>query len=173
MITLYKYIFYKAYYFCIRIFNEREFPWFFASGILSLIVVITLVTLLEIIEYIILPNRINFFSEYQGYFALGVLFALAFYVKSENRYITIIEECKSISQKRQRLLFSIAIVYSIVLVFIFLLIGYLLQQYNSSHSPRLVLSQSPWSVSAQTTMKTTLDFHSVRTQTEDKTKSKN
>lgn len=130
---LYKYIFCKAYYFCIRVFKEKEFPWAFASGIVTLCLVTNIVVLLEIVEYAMLPDGINIYAPYHGYFAVALWILIQLYVTRDKRYIKILESCKSLSAKKRQMLRYISIVYVIVLVIGFFWLGYLLREYNLGH----------------------------------------
>lgn len=133
MITLYKYIFYKAYFFCIKVFKEKDFPWFFASFVVTMTAVTTLVVLLELLEYILLPTEINIYGQYQGYFALAVLGCVALYVKRNDKYVEILKSCEDVPLNKQKLLLYVTICYAIILFVSFFLLGHLFREYNRSH----------------------------------------
>jgi len=133
MIMLYKYIFCKSYYFCIRFFKEKEFPWAFASGIITFCAVTSLVVFLEAVEYILLPNKINIYSTYHGFFAVALWVFIQIYVTRNKRYLKILETCKNIPIERQKILGFVSIVYILILFIGFFGLGYLIREYNLSH----------------------------------------
>lgn len=130
MVGLYKYIFFKAYDFCIRVFKEKDFPWFFASGVISMTFVTTLIVLLELFEYVMLPTKVEIYGKYHGYFSLLMLLGTGFYMKQNNRYLKILEYCRNQTEQRQSLMRYLSVLYFISLFISFFLLGYLLRQYN-------------------------------------------
>ncbi len=92
MLHIYKYIFCNAYYFCLKIFKEKEFPYFFASTIVSLTFVTTIITLLKTFQYIMIPNRINIYNDYHGYFSLLMLVVFGIYFYKDKKYERLLSE---------------------------------------------------------------------------------
>nr|WP_320117915.1 hypothetical protein [uncultured Marinifilum sp.] len=84
MKDLYRYIFTKAYFFCITVFKEKEFPQYFASGVVTLALVTQIVIILELIEYLSFPTRVNIFGEYHGYFAVFCWGVVLLYINNAN-----------------------------------------------------------------------------------------
>jgi hypothetical protein len=115
MITLYKYIFCKAYYFCIIVFKERDFPWFFASGAMSMAFVVNILVLVGLITITILPNLADILGRYYGWFSLLMLVSTAFYMKQGNRYRTILEDGKILPVTKRKTLRYISLIYIITL----------------------------------------------------------
>lgn len=130
---LYRYIFCKAYYFCIWAFKEKDTPWIWAGMTTSMIIVGTVITLLQLIEVLMLPSRINIYGEYHGYFSLGMAVVIVLYVKQGDRYLNVLETCKKLSEKRRKVLRYISIVYLLILFASFFWSGYLIREYNLSH----------------------------------------
>jgi len=133
VITLYKYIFCKAYNFCIRAFKEKEFPWAFASGMVTLCIVTSIVILLEVMEYMVLPYRINIYASYHGYLAVALWILIQIYITRKKKYLRILEECKNIPLKKQKILRSLSIAYLLLLFIGFFGLGYLIREYNINH----------------------------------------
>jgi len=133
MIVLYRYIFTKAYFFCINIFKEKEFPQYFASGVVTLAMVTNIVILLELIEYLSFPTRVNIFGEYHGYFALFSWGVVLLYVNNKKRYLKILEHNSNISERKKKRLRIISIVYLLFLFVTFFLLGALIREYNINH----------------------------------------
>lgn len=133
MVMLYKYIFSKAYYFCISVLKEKEFPWIWAGMTTSMIFVATVITLLELIEYIMLPTRINIYGEYHGFFSLGTAIIIVLYVSYNKKYAEILESYNALSEKRRKVFRYVSVVYIVILAVSFFWLGYLLREYNISH----------------------------------------
>lgn len=133
MVVLYRYIFTKAYFFCINIFNEKEFPQYFASGVVTLAMVTNIIILLELIEYFSFPIRVNIYSEYHGYFALFSWGIVLFYVNYKKRYLKVLEHNRNISVKKKKNLKIISITYLLFLFVAFFLLGALIREYNINH----------------------------------------
>ncbi len=126
-------MFTKAYFFCINIFKEKEFPQYFASGVVTLTMVTNIVILLELIECILFPIRVNIFGEYHGYFALFSWGLVLLYVNNKKRYLKILEHNSNISEKKKKRLRIISIVYLLFLFVTFFLLGALIREYNINH----------------------------------------
>jgi len=135
MVSLYKYIFYKAYFFCSNVLKEKESPQYFASGVVTLALVTNLVIVLEIIEYSFLPNRINIFGNYHGYFAVIFWLLLSFYLNQSKRYVRILNFCKDLKNDTRKNLYRISLIYLLALFIGFFLMGALLREYNINNPP--------------------------------------
>jgi len=133
MVVLYRYIFTKAYFFCINIFKEKEFPQYFATGMVTLAIITNFYILLSLIEYMMLPIRFNQYGEYYKYFALLVLAIALFYVNNKKRYLKILEYISSISERKKKKLRIISIVYLLFLFVAFFFLGALIREYNINH----------------------------------------
>ncbi len=133
MVVLYRYIFTKAYFFCINVFKEKEFPQYFATGMVTLAIITNFYILLSLIEYLMLPVRFNQYGEYYKYFALIVLAFALFYVNNKKRYLKILEHNSDISERKKKKLRIISIVYLLFLFVTFFLLGALIRDYNINH----------------------------------------
>ena len=131
--TLLKFIFARSYYFCIKVFKEKEFPQYFAGGVLTLVIFTSLLIILEIIEYVMLPMRINIGRGYHGYIALIGWFTILYYLNKNKRYSQILDDVEKMSDAAKKKLSIISFFYSFFLIIGFFLLGYLLRQYSINH----------------------------------------
>ena len=115
MVTLYKYIFCKAYYFCVNVFKEKEFPWFFASGAMSMAFVINVLILEGLVTIAFLPNLSDLVGDYYGVFSLSMLVVTAFYMKTGDRYRRVLEDGKKLPVAKRKALRYISLIYLITL----------------------------------------------------------
>jgi hypothetical protein len=129
MTKIYKYIFSRAYYFCINVFREKEFPYFFASGVVSMLFVGSIVVALELLKYAMLPIEINIYGKYHGYFSLTMLAVISILLSRNNYYLKILKFYHGRSAKENRSLALWSSVYIIIVLFGFFFIGYLLRDY--------------------------------------------
>jgi len=130
---LYKYIFYSAYNFCIRVFKEKDFPQFFASGVISMIFVGSIIVILELVEYLMLPTVINTYGKYHGYFSLAMLLIIAFFINHNKNYSIILKDVEAMTTKERRTLSMWSWIYTCVLLISFFYLGYLLREYGMNH----------------------------------------
>ena len=130
---LYNYIFGKAFFFCINFFKEKEFPQYFAAGMVTFAMVTNIYILLSLVEYLMLPDRFNVYGEYYGYFSLATLGVVFFYVNHKKRYKKIIESYKGIPDKKREKLKIYSIIYLLFLFIGFFLLGALIREYNINH----------------------------------------
>ena len=130
---LFKYIFCKAYYFCIHAFKEREFPWAWAGLTTTMIVVATMLTLLTLFEVLMLPERINTYGEYHKYFSVAMAILGLFYIKYGDRYLRILETFKKLPEKRKKVLGYVSVIYLVILVVSFFWLGEIIREHNLSY----------------------------------------
>lgn len=128
MVILYKYIFYNAYYFCINVFKEKEFPWAWAGMTSSMVFVATLVAMLELIEFLMLPSRINTYGEYHGYFSLGMAMLSVFFVRYNNNYQKILKDVETLPLDVRKRVKYLSVFYVLVVVISFFYLGYLIRE---------------------------------------------
>jgi hypothetical protein len=133
MIVLYRYIFTKAYFFCINIFKEKEFPQYFATGMVTLAIITNFYILLSLIEYLMLPVRFNQYGEYYKYFALIALAIALFYTNNKKRYLKILEHNSKVSKRKKKKIKIYSIIYLLFLFIAFFLLGALIREYNINH----------------------------------------
>jgi len=130
MIKFFLYIYYKSYYFCIRIFKEKEFPQIWAGSVVAFLIFTNIVVLLEIVEYWMLPQRINIYSEYHKFFALAFIGIMQLYLHINKRYLRLLDYYKDIPETTKRVFRILSIVYYISLAFGFFFLALLLRENN-------------------------------------------
>ncbi len=109
-------------------FKENEFPWMFAIGTVSITFVANIVSLLELVEYLMLPSRINIYGDYHGYFSLGFLILSAILINQNNYYHKVLKEVEKYpAEKRSRIaIISVAYVLAVYTSLIYL--AYLIRE---------------------------------------------
>jgi len=130
MIQLYKYIFYRAYFFCINVFKEKEFPYIWASFIVAFLIFCNIITLVTALEYFMLPERIETYADYNKYFALIFLLFVEVFFYWRGRYSRVVESFKNIKPRRDLVLKVISIFYILITVFLFFYLSSLVREYN-------------------------------------------
>lgn len=130
---LFKYIFCKAYYFCIWAFKEKDFPWAWAGMTTSFVFVVTIINLLKLLEVLIFPERINIYGEYHKYFSLSMAILALFYVKHGNRYVKILADCKKLPERKRKILRYVSVAYLLILGVSFFLLSEIIRDFNLSH----------------------------------------
>lgn len=127
MLSFYRYIFYKSYFFCINTFKEKEFPQIWATSVVSFLITINIIVLLEIVEYTMLSNEMSGFGTYYKYFAMFFWGGALIYIHINKRYLKIIECYSAIPSKKKSLFRILSIAYYVVTAISFFLMGALLR----------------------------------------------
>ncbi len=127
MKDLYSYIFTKAYFFCINVFKEKEFPQYFAIITVTLIGVTNLYIILSLIEYIMLPDRFIPYDGYFKYFSLASVLTSLAYFNYKERYKAILSYNSELSSLKARRLKTVSIIYVLLLFVGFFTVGALLR----------------------------------------------
>ena len=130
---LYKYIFYKVYFFYIKVFKEKEISHWFAAGIIAVIIVGTLQVLVDFYSYFFNLEVIGDYTSYNKYLVLVLGFSLMFYVSKQKRYLKIIEDCEQLPKGKRKVLGYISILYVTAVFVAFFWIGELIRDYNIMH----------------------------------------
>jgi len=130
---LFKYIFYKVYFFYIKVFKEKEIPHWFASGILAVILVGTLQVLIDFYSYFFNNELIGIYTSYNKYIVLGLGIFLMYYVSKQKRYLKIIEDCEQLPKNKRRSLGYISVLYVVAIFVGFFWVGELIRNYNMMH----------------------------------------
>jgi hypothetical protein len=130
---LFKYIFYKVYFFYVKAFKEKEIPHWFAAGILAVIIVGTLQVLVDFYSYFFNPEIIGVYTSYNKYLVLLLGFSLMFYVSKQKRYLKIIEDCEQLPKSKRKVLSYISILYVTAVFVGFFWVGELIRDYNMIH----------------------------------------
>lgn len=129
---MFTYIFSKTYYFYVRVFREEDIPHWFASAVLTLLLVINIVVILDVVLFIIKPEIIKDINVYYKYFALITLFGTIFYMHRGGRYKKVLKSFDSLSRKRNRTLGIISVIYISLLIGGFICIGELVRDFNAN-----------------------------------------
>lgn len=127
---LYKYIFYKVYFFYIKVFKEKEIPHWFAASVVTLIIVVNIIFVADGIQYFIYPEINESIDVYYKYFALVVLAVIMWFVNGNRRYLKIIDDCEQLTKSKRKVLGYISILYIAVVFVGFFWVGELMRNYN-------------------------------------------
>jgi len=127
MKDLYSYIFTKAYFLCINIFKEKEFPQYFAIITVTLIGVTNLYIILSLIDFIMLPDMFIPYDEYFKYFSLASVLTSLAYFNYKERYKTILSYNSGLSSVKVKRLKAISIIYVLFIFIGFFTLGALLR----------------------------------------------
>ena len=133
MMILYKYIFYKVYFFYIKVFKEKEISHWFAASVITLIVVVNIIFFADGLQYLIYPEINKSIDIYYKYFALVILAGIMFFINRKNRYLKIIEDCEQLPKGKRKVLGYISILYVTAVFVAFFWIGELIRDYNIMH----------------------------------------
>ncbi len=125
---LLRFIFFWFYNLAIRRFKEKDFPWFFASGILSMTFTTVIVLVLEIFELIMRPQQINIYGQYHGYLSLVILLSVSIYLRIGNKYFNLLSEVETYSLSKKKRLRIYMFSFYVFLVTSFFLIGFILRK---------------------------------------------
>ena len=125
----------RSYYLCVNIFNEREFPQYFASGILALVIVASITVLADAMGYITDPSMISSYSKYYKYFSLVSLLFSWWFFNRNKRYLRLIEQFNEMNITKRRILAVVSILYLTLLFISFFKMGNLIREYNLKTLP--------------------------------------
>lgn len=110
----------RSYYLCVNIFNEREFPQYFASGILALVIVASITVLADAMGYITDPSMISSYSKYYKYFSLVSLLFSWWFFNRNKRYLRLIEQFNEMNITKRRILAVVSILsFNVIIYFLF------------------------------------------------------
>jgi len=132
MMILFKYIFYKVYFFYIKAFKEKEIPHWFAAGILAVIIVGTLQVLVDFYSYFFNPEIIGIYTSYNKYLVLLLGFSLMLYVSKQKRYLKIIDDCEQLPKSKRKILGYVSVLYVTAVFVGFFWVGELIREYNAN-----------------------------------------
>ena len=133
MMILFKYIFYKVYFFYVKAFKEKEIPHWFAAGIIAVIIIGTLQVLVDFYSYFFNPEVIGVYTSYNKYLVLLLGFSLMLYVSKQKRYLNIIDDCERLPKSKKKVLDYISILYVTAVFVGFFWVGELIRNYNMMH----------------------------------------
>lgn len=127
---LYKYIFYKVYFFYIQVFKEKDIPHWFAASVITLIFVTNIVVASNALLYIYTPESIQLVDIYYKYFALVVLVVVMWYINTRRRYLHFIKDVDKLPNNKRRLLSYISVLYVLAVFVCFFGMSELIRDYN-------------------------------------------
>lgn len=125
---LYKYIFYRSYFFCVKTFKEREIAHLWAALVVALVFVVTILGFVKLYKFMMLPSIVNIYGKYHGYFSLATGVVMAYLLSRNNYYRKILSECDRLSPKRRKSLSLWMWIYLTALAIGFLYLGNLLRE---------------------------------------------
>ena len=130
MMSLYTVIFSKAYFVCIKIFKEKEFPQYFAAGVFSMSIVITLSVIVDLILYQINPSFINVYFEYYKYFSIAFLLFCWWYFDNKKRYQKVLQRYENMNDKKKKVLTVVSVIYLLTVLITFFQMSNIMREYN-------------------------------------------
>jgi hypothetical protein len=102
----------------------------FATGAVTIIFVGNIVMFLEMIEYLILPSKINIYGEFHGYFSLGVLIVTAIFIKRKNFYQKLLKDVERLSADKKKRMKYLGLAYIISVFSSLFYLAHLIRVYN-------------------------------------------
>ncbi len=132
MLSLFSYIFHKSYFLCVNVFKEKEFPEFFASGIIAVVIVGTIMVFVNVFLYQINPSLINMIFEYYKYFSLGSVLFFWWYFGYMKKYVVFMNHFERMSNTKKRAMKVVSILYLILLLVLFFGMSDIMRTYNLS-----------------------------------------
>ena len=91
-------------------------------------IVTTIITVLQLIKYLMLPVSLMIYGEYHGYFSLTMLAITVYFLNHNKFYSRILRDDKRMSIKERRILAFWSWGYIAVVVFGFFYLGSLLRE---------------------------------------------
>lgn len=133
MMSLFSYIFVKSHWLCVNVFKEKEFPEYFASGVVAMIVVGTITVTADIIGYLVNPDALIEYGGVYKYFSLSSLLLFWLYFGYMKKYMIFMNHFRRISDSKKKVLKIISFIYLIVLIVAFFGMGNIIRDYNLSN----------------------------------------
>lgn len=127
MMSFYRYIFCKSYHFCINVFHEDEFPYFWATSSVVVLIFANIISILDIIKYFFYPSGFDNFSGYQKYAIIFLIAIVNIYMYRKNRYLKHIDFCNQITIKRAKVYRVLSIFYYLITTYAFFKSSFLLR----------------------------------------------
>ena len=93
-----------------------------------MVIVSTIITVLQLIKYLMLPVSLRIYGEYHGYFSLTMLAITVYFLNRNKFYSRILRDDKRMSIKERRILTFRSWAYIAVVVFGFFYLGSLLRE---------------------------------------------
>lgn len=127
MISFYRYIFCKSYHFCINVFQEDEFPFYWATTSVMFLIFANIISLLDFVKYFFYPYGFDNYSEYQKYAVIVILAISNFYMYHKKRYLKHVDFCNQITLKRAKTYRVLSIFYYLITIYAFFKSSFLLR----------------------------------------------
>ena len=127
MISFYRYIFCKSYHFCINVLNEDEFPFFWATSSVIVLLFTNAISILGFIKYGLYPSAFENYSVSYKYIIIILLAIANIYMYRNKRYLKHIDFCNQISIRRAKTYRVLSIFYYVITVYAFFKSGFLLR----------------------------------------------
>jgi hypothetical protein len=119
MVSFYRYIFCKSYHFCINVFKEDEFPYFWATSSIVFLVFSNVTSALGFVKYLLHPVEFETYSGSYKYIIVGLTIVVNIYMYSQIRYLKHIYFCNEISPKRAKIFRVLSILYYVITFYAF------------------------------------------------------
>ncbi|ASB48014.1 hypothetical protein CDL62_02065 [Alkalitalea saponilacus] len=119
MFSFYRYIFCKSYHFCINVFQEDEFPFYWATTSVVFLVFANIVSVIGFAQYYLLQDGYNSFSYIYKYAFILLMILANIYMYFKKRYLHHINYCNEISPKRSKFYRILSIIYYVVTFYAF------------------------------------------------------
>lgn len=130
MISLLSYIFTKSYWLCVNIFKEKEFPEYFASGIIAVLITGTVIFLVNSVLYIIDPSLINIIFGYYKYLSLGMVLLFWGYFGYLKKYIIFVNRFEKMSEAKKKIFKVLSVFYILIVIVAFFGMSNAMRAYN-------------------------------------------
>jgi hypothetical protein len=130
MRDFYWYVFTKGFYFCIRVFREKDEAWVFGALTFSMAIATALITIVEFIEVLMLPKRLYVYQPYFAYASFAMAILSLFYFRRDRKYIRVVEHVNALPEPKKKRFFRIMVIYFTVIVVGMLTCGYILHEFN-------------------------------------------
>lgn len=131
MKKFYTYIFGASYMFSVNVLKEKEFPYVWAGTAVGFLSFINIRLVFQIVEYLILPYRLNIYYDSHKFLALIYIAIIILWVYRKKRYLDIVKEYQTISNERTLRILSIC--YYIISFMSFFIMSDLFRNYNLTH----------------------------------------
>ena len=127
MVSFYRYIFCKSYHFCINVLHEDEFPYFWATSSVVVLVFTNIISILGFVKYVLYPSGFENYSVSYKYVIIVLLVMSNIYMYRKKRYLKHVDFCNQISSKRAKVYRVLSIFYYLVTTYAFFKSGFLLR----------------------------------------------
>ncbi len=124
----------KAHWICVNVFNEKEFPEYFASGIIAILIVGTIMFFINAALYLIDPALINGIFGYYRYLSLGMVLFFWGYFGYLKKYIFFANHFMNMSESKKKIFKVLSVIYIIVVVVAFFGISNAMRDYNLANN---------------------------------------